>query len=128
MLLAHLEQPALQEDVARQIGTRPWGTPASNILKLVTWGMRVYYGTGSLASLESRLEAGIPPIVFVRTSELPYWQEDTPHAVIVVGMDADNVFLLDPAYQDEIPVTVSLGNFALAWSHSDQAMALIEKA
>ena len=32
MVLAYLEQPALQEDVARQIGARPFGVQASNIL------------------------------------------------------------------------------------------------
>jgi len=127
MVLAYLEQPALEEDVARQIGTRSWGTPAPNILKLSAWGVAVRYETGSLSILQVRLESGIAPIVFVRTSELPYWHEDTPHAVVVIGMDADTIYLLDPAYLEEIPVAVSLGNFALAWSHFDQAMGVIEK-
>jgi hypothetical protein len=63
----------------------------------------------------------------VRTSELPYWDEDTPHAVVVIGMDDSSIYLLDPAYPDEIPVAVSLGDFSLAWSYFEQAMAVIEK-
>lgn len=127
MLLAYLEQPMLQEDIARQIGTQSWGTPASNIRRLAAWGLRIHYATASLADLQARLEVGIAPIVFVRTSELPYWHEDTPHAVVVIGLDADTIYLLDPAYVVEIPVAVSLGDFSLAWSYSDQAMAVIEK-
>jgi hypothetical protein len=128
MLLAYLEQPALQEDIARQIGTHPWGTPASNILRLTTWGFRVQYGTASLMNLRGYLETGIAPIVFVRTSELPYWHEDTPHAVVAIGMDTEAIHLLDPAYPEETPVAVSIGDFALAWSHFDQAIAIIEKS
>jgi hypothetical protein len=126
MLLAYLEQPALQEDIARLIGTRSWGTPASNILRLTSWGFHVYYGTASLYSLQAYLEAGIAAIAFVRTSELPYYEDDTPHAVVVIGLDANVIYLLDPAYQDEIPINVPVGDFALAWSHFDQAIAIIQ--
>jgi hypothetical protein len=127
MVLAYLEQPVFQEDIARQIGAQPWGTPASNIRRLAAWGLRVHYATASLSDLQTRLAAGIAPIVFVRTSELPYWHEDTPHAVVVIGLDTDTIYLLDPAYAVEVPVAVSLGDFSLAWSYSDQAMAVIEK-
>ncbi len=44
MVLAYLEQPALQEDVARQIGAQPFGVPAPNILRLAAWGLEVRYG------------------------------------------------------------------------------------
>ena len=127
MILAYLEQPTMQEDIARQIGQHPWGTPASNIRRLSAWGLSVRYETTSLLGLQASLDAGIVPIVFVRTAELPYWQEDTPHAVVAIGMDAEAPYLLDPAYPEETPVAVSLGDFMLAWSHFDQAMATIEK-
>ena len=126
MVLAYLEQPALQEDIARQIGARRFGTPASNIQRLRTWGLIVDYRSGSLEELSAALSESNAPIVFVRTSELPYWREDTPHAVVVVGMDETHVYLLDPAHPDKVPVGVSIGDFALAWSHFEQAYALIQ--
>jgi ABC-type bacteriocin/lantibiotic exporter with double-glycine peptidase domain len=128
MVLAYLEQPALQEDVARQIGARPFGVPASNLLRLEAWGLEVRYGEGSLDELSAALASGSPPIVFVRTSELSYWREDTPHALVLVGLDATHAYVLDPAYSDEIPVTAALGDFLLAWSHFDQTYALILKS
>ncbi len=127
MVLAYLQQPALQEDIARQINARPAGVPAFNIQRLVTWGLEVQYGQGSLSELSASLTKGNAPIVFLRTSELPYWQEDTAHAVVLVGLDSDSASLLDPAYEDETPVRVTLGDFLLAWSHFDMVYALITK-
>lgn len=125
MVLAHMEQPSLQEDIARQIGARPFGVPASNIRRLAAWGVEVHFGQGSLNAIASALVEGHPPIVFLRTSELSYWEEDMPHAVVLVGLDPEAAFLLDPAYEDEAPVRVSLGDFVLAWSHFDMVYALI---
>lgn len=125
MVLAYLEQPALQEDIARQIRARPFGVPASNIRRLAAWGLEVEFGQSSLNELADALEQGHAPIIFLRTSELPYWREDTPHAVVLVGLDPESAFLLDPAYEDETPVSVSLGDFVLAWSHFDMVFALI---
>jgi predicted double-glycine peptidase len=85
----------------------------------------VHYSEGSLSELSAALAADNPPIVFVRTAELSYWHEDTPHAVVLVGLDAVNAYLLDPAYEDEVPVRVARGDFLLAWSHFNQTYALI---
>ena len=127
MVLAYLQQPAVQEDIARQIGARPTGVPAFNIRRFAAWGLDVQYGQGSLSELTAALVRGNAPIIFLRTSELSYWQEDTPHAVVLVGLDTDSAFLLDPAYEDEMPVSVTLGDFLLAWSHFDMVYALITK-
>jgi ABC-type bacteriocin/lantibiotic exporter with double-glycine peptidase domain len=127
MVLAYLQQPALQEDIARQIGAQPAGVPAFNIRRLAAWGLEVEYGQGSLNELSAALTRGYPPIIFLRTSELPYWQEDTPHAVVLIGLDRESALLLDPAYEDETPVSVTLGDFLLAWSHFDMVYALITK-
>ena len=87
MVLAYLQQPALQEDIARQIGAQPAGVPAFNIRRLATWGLEVEYGQGSLNERSAALTRGYPPIIFLIPSELPEWQEDTPHAVVLVGLD-----------------------------------------
>ena len=127
MVLAYLQKPAVQEDIARQIGARPAGVPAFNIRRFAAWGLDVQYGQGSLSELTAALVRGNAPIIFLRTSELSYWQEDTPHAVVLVGLDTDSAFLLDPAYEDAAPVSVTLGDFLFAWSHFDMVYALIAK-
>lgn len=127
MVLAYLEQPALQSDIARQIDAQPAGVPASNIRRLAAWGLKVQYGQGSLNELSAALSMGNAPVIFLRTSELPYWQEDTPHAVVLIGIDTEAAFLLDPAYESETPVSVTLGDFLVAWSHFDMVYVLITK-
>lgn len=127
MVLAHLQQPALQSDIERQIDARPAGVPASNIRRLAAWGLKVQYGQGSLNELAAALSMGNAPIIFLRTSELPYWQEDTPHAIVLIGIDTESVFLLDPAYESVTPVSAAIGDFLLAWSHFDMVYALITK-
>ena len=49
MVLAYMGQPALQEDVALQIGALPFGVPAFNIQRLAAWGLEVHLGDFSLA-------------------------------------------------------------------------------
>ncbi|MCP4164672.1 MAG: hypothetical protein GY759_02115 [Chloroflexi bacterium] len=99
--------------------------PASNIQRLVAWGVEVTYGVGSLNELSAELAEGSAPIVFVRTCELSYWNEDTPYAIVVVGIDESSVYLLDPAYSEKVPVGVPSDEFSLAWSYFDQTYALI---
>ncbi len=124
MVTAYLEQPLLQADIARWLGTRGIGTPASHIQRLTRRGFEVMYGTGSLAELETCLEQKRPCILFVRTNELSYWQIDTPHAVVLAGLAADNAYLFDPAVE-MAPVIVSSGELMLAWSHFDYTYAIL---
>jgi hypothetical protein len=66
----------------------------------------------------------VPCIVFVRTGDLPYWQVDTRHAVVLVGLDATNAYLRDPGVEDA-PVAVSIDAFMLAWSYSGYTYAIL---
>jgi hypothetical protein len=84
-----------------------------------------HLGQPAFEELSMVLSTGSPVIVFVRTSELPYWHEDTAHALVLVGLDDTFAYVLDPAYPSEIPVSVEIGDFALAWSYFEQAYALI---
>ena len=77
MVAAYWEQPLFQADIANWLGVTGIGAPASRIQRLGMRGFDVIYRTGSLAELETWLEQGVPCILFVRTSELPYWKIDT---------------------------------------------------
>ena len=46
------------------------------------------------------LEGDIPPIIFVTTGELPYWDDDTAHAILLVGLDDMTALINDPAFDE----------------------------
>lgn len=100
------------------------GTPAPNVRRLVQYGFDVVYRRGTLRTLHDLLLANTPPIVFVKTRDLPYWDENVDHAVVVVGMDGRRILLNDPAFA-EAPIEAPLGDFDLAWLERDEMYAVI---
>ncbi len=60
----------------------------------------------------------------LQTDELPYWNDDTLHAVLVIGLDDTDIYLNDPAFPNG-PVQVSRGDFDLAWLARDEYYAVI---
>jgi hypothetical protein len=85
---------------------------------------QVIYGTASLDDLRQRLRQGIPPIVFVETNFLDYWQSNVRHAVVVVGPEESTIWLHEPAF-DEAPQACSINRFLAAWAEMDEASAII---
>jgi hypothetical protein len=63
----------------------------------------------------------------LRTGDLPYWLLDTPHAVALAGMEPDQAYLFDPAW-DAAPVTVALADWLPAWSHTEYSYAVLRPA
>jgi len=122
MIAAYWGQPLLQDDIANWLGATGVGVPARRIQRLATRGFNVVYRTGSISELETWLKRNVPCILFVHTGELPYWNIDTPHAVVLVGLTPEQAFLLDPAFE-EVPVTVSPEDLLLAWSFFDYTYA-----
>lgn len=125
MVTAYWEEPLYQADVARWLDTETEvGTLASHVLRLSRYGFDVTYQEGPVADLEYWLGQNVPVILFLRTGELPYWTIDTPHAVVLAGLDVENAYLFDPDYEPA-PVRVSIGDLMLAWSYSDYSYAII---
>lgn len=93
------------------------GTPMPNVVRLSNLGASVQYiPEAGLNDLQQGIQKGIAIIVSVRTGELPYWEEDVPHAVVVVGIDTATgvVYVNDPAFE-RAPIAVLMGDFMLAW-------------
>jgi len=124
MVTAYWQRPLLQADVARWLGTRGVGTPSSYIQRLTQHGFEVIYRTGSLEELATWINQGVPCILFLRTGELPYWQVDTPHAVVLAGLGANSAYLFDPTVETA-PITVPSDDLMLAWSHFDYTYAVL---
>lgn len=127
MVLAYLGQQPSYQQLYNVLKMRPGlGTAMSNIRQLEKLGLSVLYRQGTLPLLQQHLVGNEPCIVPVKTSELPYWQVDTDHAVVVVGLDASSVYLNDPVLP-YAPVYVPRGDFELAWLERDEFFAVVQR-
>jgi hypothetical protein len=131
MVLAYLGLSSSQASLGQRMGTRPHiGTPHRYITQLRTAEVDVLYAAnGSLATLRTYLEHGLPIIVFVQTAELPYWQgHRARHALVVIGTEKNDisVIILDP-YMPPDPIAVPQGDFLLAWEEMDATYAVLSR-
>lgn len=124
MVLAYLGHELTETRVARLLHARSFGTPASNIRYLEQLNLSVIYTTLSLARARAYIQRGIPCIAFIQTAELPYCDSQGFHAVVIVGMDAQQIYVHDPALETG-PQAVPLDDFSLAWAEFDYKAAVI---
>ena len=81
-----------QQDLARLLGLSIGGVPGSRVKRLEQVGFRVIYTIdAAFGDLVELLQDGIPVIVLFRTVALEYWQLETDHAAVVVGIDDTSV-------------------------------------
>ncbi|WP_231911265.1 C39 family peptidase [Candidatus Promineifilum breve] len=126
MVLAYSGTFRNQEELAVQLGVQPYlGAPARNIHRLAESTNQVITESGALETLGEWLNNDVPVIAFVQAGELPYWRgQQLQHAVVIVGIDQETVWILDPDTGLE-PVSVGLDDFMLAWSELDNLCAII---
>ena len=126
MVLAYQQIDRSQADLATELKVRAsLGTPTRSVLDLASEQLRVVYGEGIEATLQKWLALSLPVIVFVQAGELSYWQGELfQHAVVVVGLVGNTVWLLDPD-MDETAIAVDLDEFMLAWLGMDYLYAVI---
>lgn len=124
MVLAHLGRPVPYARLVELLDTRWFGTPAGNIERLEPLGIAVKVTDLFLSDIQHYLDEGLPVIAFVSTSDLPYWSEDTDHAVVVVGLDDETVYVNDP-YFPQSPQRVPRPAFELAQLRFDHRCAVL---
>jgi ABC-type bacteriocin/lantibiotic exporter with double-glycine peptidase domain len=129
MVLAYWRLNADQEQLADRLGVIPGvGVPAGRITRLASAQLTALYDSGDWETVQAWLDQKAPIIVMVQVGELSYWRgSEFPHAVIVVGYETVNVWLLDPAASPE-PISVSIDEFILAWGELDFRFALLKPA
>jgi hypothetical protein len=128
MVLAYSRDTLDQAEIALQIGAQPYlGAPARNVRRLASDKRQVIVENGDLAKVEKWLNNNTPVIAFLQAGELTHWRgEFFQHAVVIVEIDQDSVWMLDPDARDE-PIAVGIGEFMLAWSELDYLYAVISK-
>lgn len=126
MVLDYLGIDTTYEWLLRLLGTAEPGTPFSNLERLCTLNLFVrceYYGT--LTLLEEYLDLGLPVVVAVEAWALPHWKHvETHHAVVVVGVDEENIYLNDPFFA-EFPLSAPIDHFLGAWAGHNEQFAII---
>lgn len=102
------------------------GAPLSHIEKLNGRQIKgLFQRNGTLKKLYQLLESGWPTIVGVQTREFPHWNHrPSRHAVVVIGMDSQCVYINDPEMPDA-PTPVSIGDFDLAWFEQNECYAVL---
>ena len=124
MVLSFLNKSLPYDELLALLDVQWFGAPFNNIRNLEQMGVRVLYQQGSLDDLRKHLEKGELAIVPVFTGELPYADEATNHAVVVVGIGEHYVYINDPAVT-EAPIPVPKGDFDLAWVERNEWYAVV---
>ena len=124
MVLAYYGDLRTEATLSVLLGTKPYGTPISNVSRLAAWGYRADLVTLTRAELEAWLDQGVPIIVRVWTGMLDYWSVETSHVVVVIGYDDDGVILNDPGVTG--PARLVLWDaFLAAWAEFDETAVVI---
>ncbi|MFZ1755680.1 MAG: C39 family peptidase [Caldilineaceae bacterium] len=126
MVLAYYGIGRSQRQLATLLSVRPnLGTPASTIQRIQSRTISVEYGSATLTKLTEATQNGLPVIAFIQAAELPRWRDQYfQHAVVIVGVEAGTVYLLDPASESS-PDAVSEGDFMLAWDEVENLCAIV---
>jgi len=126
MILDYLGFDLDEERISEILSTTPRGTKAINITRLQDIGVDVVLRSASLFDLRNLLREKVPCIVFLWTGNLEYWDMVCWHAVVIVGLEEDAIYINDPFFSDA-PKKVVIDSFLEAWSHYDFILAEIRK-
>ena len=125
MVLNYIGKPTSYRRLVKLLETIPaTGTASYKIQNLSQLKVNVIYRRGSLIALQTHIRQRQPCIAFVRTTELPYREDITDHAVVVIGFDEHPLYIHDPEFE-ESPLTVLKGDFDLAWLERDEMYAVL---
>ena len=125
MVLRYLQIPFRYERLAKLLETEQHGTVFSRLQNLRSLYVSVQVQEGDFQAIDDALAVGLPVIVAVNTGELKsYWQSSVAHAVVVIGMDKEFVYLNDPAL-DDAPQRVAIAEFDLAWLEQENLLCIV---
>jgi ABC-type bacteriocin/lantibiotic exporter with double-glycine peptidase domain len=125
MMLSAIDISVEYSRLVKGLGIQPWGAPHRNILHVqrLAPNIRITYRQGELRDLLVAIDDGFPPVVFVNTTDLPYWSVTALHAVVITGYDDTHFFIHDPAFEHAPQISLQ-DELALAWLAHDSYFAV----
>jgi ABC-type bacteriocin/lantibiotic exporter with double-glycine peptidase domain len=126
MVLHYIGIEQSQQRLNQLLGLTSIGVPYTNLTRLTWLDVQVDMLMGDEAQIKQAIGSDRPIIAFLFTGDLPYWQANTPHAVVIAGYDDTHLYINDPAFVTA-PQTVQWSEFLLAWSEMDYAYAIITR-
>jgi ABC-type bacteriocin/lantibiotic exporter with double-glycine peptidase domain len=127
MVLAFQGTTLEEDELCDLLETQQTGTAVLNVLLLPQRVAKCHaeVASASFDDLTRWLQEGIPPIVFVSTAPLQYWQTECLHALVVVEVEEQIVQVHDPAFATA-PIAIPRDEFLAAWGELAQLTALIK--
>ena len=129
-MVAHHHGLILSEtEIAYLLETDETGTRFREIHSVSALGFDVEVTTGTISDLKKWLNANFPCIVRIKTTHLPRYPLPpwVPHAVVVVGITENNVYIHDPA-QYTAPDVVPIEAFQSTWASGQYQFAVMKPA
>lgn len=126
MVLAYWGNDYSEEELARFLDTKRFGTPISHVTRLQRWGYHVKFGALTIGALKNHLLREQPIIAQVWPAMLTYWplQPVGSHVIVVIRFDSNHVYVNDPALSQ--PAQPLLWDaFLAAWAEFDETAVLI---
>ena len=127
MVLRYLDVRFRYGQLPQILKTRSnFGTPFSHIENLQRLNVRVAQQRGDLDRLYTHLLNDQPVILPVTTGDLPHWEANVFHAVVLVGLDQQYAYIHDPN-ENEPAIRLLHGDLALARIEFDEAYAVLTR-
>ncbi|MDM8529616.1 cysteine peptidase family C39 domain-containing protein [Anaerolineales bacterium HSG25] len=126
MVLNYIGTAISQMELNRLFDLTKMGVPYSRLKRLTKYDVEAMLKEGDLSDLQQLINQNVPPILFLRTGELSYWQDDTQHAVVMSGYEDDILLLNDPAFPSA-PQRVLADELMLAWDEFDNVYAQLTR-
>ena len=109
------------------LGTSQRGSLLENLMRISKLGFQVEVVSSNLSELLAYLQAEKKPVIVVVYAQyIPYLNSDSLHAVVVVRLDAQNIYFNDPL-REEYPMILSHDEFQRAWSVWGNLLIKIER-
>jgi len=94
MVLDYLQVPINYQRLEKLLRAMSGGTPFRNLRYIESIGLSVLIEDGNIETLRRHLVSGLPPIVALNSGQLlSYWPEQTDHAVVVLGIENNLIYL-----------------------------------
>jgi ABC-type bacteriocin/lantibiotic exporter with double-glycine peptidase domain len=128
MVLDYYGVPVSEQEVVSLTNTTITGTRLEEATAVASLGVEVTVERATLTELRQQINAGRPCIVsvlsvhFAHYALLPF----VLHAVVVAGIDNENVYVFDPA-RESAPDTIPLDSFEAAWQGGRNRMIVVSR-